>query len=299
MSVIVIPLIGGDTLASYLDRLALNPGECIVVLRSDMGGSAEWGRRYPSVIFVDSADQTVPARRKRGVELATGDVVALIEDTSWPAEGWYAAVRNTFTDMQTAAAGGAVIISSLLPSRYRALGWIEYGAFSKTPAETPPCPADCDASMPVSRVAGNNMAFRRLELLEVLRDDHAGLVEEFVCDQLQARGNRIVFQPRMIVTYAACDCHGATLATRMHHGRIYASTRSCRNAALAGVVHLVKACLLPIVLTARTARFMSSGGRVSVEMPTLFWLVLMACAWALGEGVGVIAGPGKSMLEWR
>src|SRR5262245_38935665 len=107
MSVIVIPLIGGDALATYLDRLSLIPGECIVVLRSDMGGPPECGRRYPHVIFIHSADQTVPARRKLGVELATGDVVALIDDTSWPVEGWYAAARNTFTDMQTAAAGGA------------------------------------------------------------------------------------------------------------------------------------------------------------------------------------------------
>jgi len=34
-------------------------------------------------------------------------------------------------------------------------------------------------------------------------------------------------------------------------------------------------------------------------MATLFWVVLMESAWALGEAVGVLTGVGKSINEWR
>jgi hypothetical protein len=299
LSVVVIPLVGGDTLVSCLDRLASHAGQCIVVLRKDMGGSTEWGRRYPSIIFIDAADQRVPLRRKLGAELATGDIVALVEDTVWTGEGWGAAVRSAFASPQTAGAGGAVIISSRLPPRYQALGWIEYGAFSPKSVRTRQNSVDHQKPITVSRVAGNNMAFRRMELLEALGADHAGLVEDFVCERLRARGLQVIFQARMMATYAACDWHGGSLATRMHHGRIYAATRLESKPWLVRIAYLAKACLLPAALTVRTIGFMAGSGRGNAIAPTLFWLGLMTSAWAIGEGVGVLAGAGKSLQEWH
>ena len=129
-STIVIPLVGANALANCLDRLPLSALECIVMLRETMGRPHSWQQRYPSVMFLDASHEPVPLRRQRGIAVATCDVVALLEDTSWPDPDWCAAVRSTFTDIKTAGAGGPVRIAATLTSRCQALGWSEYGAFA-------------------------------------------------------------------------------------------------------------------------------------------------------------------------
>jgi hypothetical protein len=261
-----------------------------------MGTAASWEQRYRSVNFLDATNEPVPVRRQFGVERATGDIVGLIEDTSWPDEGWCTAVRAAFEDPETAAAGGSVRIAATLPSRYQALGWSEYGAFAP-----PPVSQMCSGGSrsPAGRVPGNNMAFRRADLIEAMRGQDNGLFEGSVCQRLLARGRRVVYQPQMSVIYAACDPHNASLATRLHHGRIYAAAQIPGRSWPARLAYLVKTPFLPIVLTARRASYLARSGSLIARLPVLFWIFLMESSWALGEAVGALAGVGTSMKEWR
>lgn len=299
LSIVVIPLIGHDVLVNCLDRLPLSSVECIVVLRERMGAVKWWEQRYPSVNFLSAANKPVPLRRQCGLRLATGDVVGLIEDTSWPDDGWCAAALSTFADPQTAAAGGPVTIAATLPNRYRALGSSEYGAFA---AERHPGSATSgsiqDRPVAVSRVPGNNMAFRRIDLIEAIGEEGGGLFEGAVCAALLSKGCRVVYHPGMLVTYAACDRHNASLATRLHHGRIYAAQVRGR-AWPSRLAHLAKVPFLPIVLTARAMSSSSRSASLRAKLPILFWLSLMESAWAIGEAIGVLSGAGKSINEWR
>lgn len=298
LSIVVIPLIGQSALSNCLDRLPLATVQCIVVLRRTMGAVASWEQRYPSVTFLDAAQAPVPVRRQLGLRVAVGDVVGLIEDTSWPDEGWCAATLSAFADPQTTAAGGPVRIAATLPIRYQALGASEYGAFSTN--RLPPTAASnliCDQPTAVSRVPGNNMAFRRLDLTEAMREEDGGVFEGLVCARLLAKGRQIVYHPRMLVTYAVCDRHNASLATRLHHGRIYAAAQIRGVAWPSRLIHLAKTPLLPIVLTARANG--SLRGSLRARAATLFWLGLMESAWALGEAVGTLTGAGKSINAWH
>ena len=296
---IVIPLIGQNALANCLDRLPLSALECIVVLRDAMGDPCDWQQRYPSVKFLHASHEPVPLRRQRGVAVASSDVVAFLEDTSWPDPDWCAAVRSTFVDFDIVAAGGPVRIAATLPNRCQALGWSEYGAFSPHHLFPPMPGSNADAPIITSRVPGNNMAFRRAELIEALRGDHNGLVEGPVCARMLKTGCRVVLQPRMLVTYSACNRHNAALGTRVHHGRIYAGMQFQGQSQLSRILHVAKAALLPIVLSVRTILEMTGSGRVKVRLPVLFWVMLMQSAWAIGEAIGALAGPGKSLNEWR
>lgn len=293
LSVVVIPLIGQNALASCLDRLPLDAVECIVVLREDMGTALSWKTRYPSATFVETGNLHVPQRRRRGIEAATGGLVALLEDSSWPDETWCAAIRSTFADEGAAAVGGPVNISAALPSRWQALGWSEYGAFApdRGPPLTDPRPA--------SIVPGNNMAFRRAELIDLLREEGGGLMEGAVCAKLRAREREILYQPLMRVTFSACDPRMVSLATRFHHGRIYGAWRLRSRGPLAKFAHAGTAMLLPVVLTARAAAAMIRAGGPITGLAVLFWLALMESARSLGEGIGALSGAGKSMDEWR
>ena len=299
-STIIIPLMGANALANCLDRLPLSALECIVMLRETMGRPHSWRQRYPSVLFLDASHEPVPVRRRRGIAVATCDVVALLEDTSWPDPDWCAAVRSAFTDIEVAGAGGPVRIAATLTSRCQALGWSEYGAFAPHHLlrqglnEAKP-----DTPVVVSRVPGNNMAFRRADLIEALRGEDNGLFEGSVCSKIIASGRRIVLQPRMLVTYSACDQYNAALSTRLHHGRIYAGMQVRGQTQSSQLVRVAKAALLPIVLTVRTMVEMAGSGRLMTRLQVLFWLTLMQSAWALGEAIGALTGVGKSLSEWR
>jgi hypothetical protein len=292
LSVVVVALIGRDALANCLDRLPLDAVECVVVLTKEMRYASQWKRRYPSVVFIKAPDEPVPLRRRRGVMAAKGDIVAVLEDTSWPEEGWCAAVKAVFTDPETVAAGGPVRIATTLESRCQALGWSEYGAFA-------PKGTRHNRMIRTDRVPGNNMAFRRSELLEVPCKEADGLIEGSVCARLSAQGCQILYVPRMLVTLSACDQRNVSLATRLHHGRIYAASRLKGMGWSAKLLHLAKTTLLPIVLTARTVSAMNAVSRSSVSFPVLIWVSLMASAWALGEAVGSVTGAGQSIRKWR
>ena len=300
LSVIVIPLIGNSALANCLDRLPLANVECIVVLRGTMGAVASWERRYPSVTFLGAADAPVPVRRQMGLRAAAGNVVGLIEDTTWPDEGWCPAILSAFSNPRTAAAGGSVRIAATLPSRYQALGASEYGAFATNHLpRAAKCDTICDQPVAAWRVPGNNMAFRRLDLIEVIDERDGGMFEGLTCARLLAKGHQVVYQPRMVATYAVCDRHNASLATRLHHGRIYAAEHVRGRAWPSRLTHLAKTPLLPIVLTTRAISSLHGSGDLCARMAALFWVVLMESAWALGEAIGVLAGAGKSVNEWR
>ncbi len=310
LTVVVIPLLGGDELAACLDSLPLRDGgmECVVVLRDDMTAhsTVSWTGRYPSVTFLDGGARPVPLRRQLGVEAARGAVVALIEDTTRPDPGWCDAIRAAFADPSVAAAGGPVRIAAGLPSRFQALGWSEYGTFQakrflRLAVDAAERGDKLAAGRPigVTRLPGNNIAFRRAALHDLLRPGGIGLVEGEVCDALRARGHRLLCQPAMSVTYAAPDRHGAALATRLRHGRIYGAARVEGRGWMRRFAFAAKAMLLPGVLSARTLSAMGGGVRPAAVPSVALWVGLMESAWALGEAVGALAGAGDSLEAWR
>lgn len=305
LTVVVVPLLGGDDLGACLDLLPLGGVECIVVLRGDMAAQGTaLARRYPAVRFLDAGDRPVPLRRRLGVEAARGDLVALLEDTTRPGPGWCDAVSAAFADPRTGAAGGPVRIAETLPNRFQALGWSEYGAFearrfARLAAAHGERRPGGGGPFDVARLPGNNMAFRRAALLEVLGGGGRGLVEGEAFAALRARGLRLVCHPGMSATYAAPDHHGAALGARLRHGRLYAAARAegrgwARRLALAA-----KAPLLPAVLSARALSAMAGTVRPAAFAPVALWVGLMEGAWALGEAVGAVAGPGRSLEAWR
>ena len=88
------------------------------------------------------------------------------------------------------------------------------------------------------------------------------------------------------MTLSACDHHNASLATRVHHGRIYAASQLRGRGWSARVLQFAKAILLPIVLILRAMAAMTRSNRSGARLSVLFWLDLMASAWALDEAVG-------------
>lgn len=298
IDIVIVVLVGGETLAACLQRLMPWHDRCHVVLAAE-NDIAAWQARFPQVRFLAGEGQPVPLRRQRGVLAAQAAFVALLEDTTLPEPGWLEAACDAFANERIAAVAGPVSVAPNLSGRFQALACTEYGRYHATLFPRLGLGETSGEMQIVSRLPGNHLAYRRALLLEILAGGTRGLIEGEINEVLKSRGQRLAYQPRMAACYAAADRHGANLGTRMQHGRLYASQRAAGQGGVARLVLFAKALLLPVVLSVRGLNSMLRVVKPAAWPGTALWIVLMESAWAWGEALGSIAGPGRSMEAWR
>jgi len=177
LSVVVPTLNGRDRLAACLDALATHAPESEVIVANGPSADGTTGMvrdRDDVDVLVEVSDRTVNVARNAGIEVATGDAVALVDYDNRIGEGWLDAVRSGLADAD--AVTGPV--TPIEPSR--AAGDGADGEVGGTGDETTDAgdeTTDADESDPgperrtiagrdVTYFAGGNVAFRR----ETLRD---------------------------------------------------------------------------------------------------------------------------------
>lgn len=230
------------------------------------------------VVFRGAVAEDLPHRRRRAANCAEGAVAFLIEDTTALQEGWARALRDVFADPSVAAACGPVRVAPELPSRFRALGRLEYGRFDGTNA------------MPL--LPGNAFAIRLADL-DLTHETGEGIIEHDLESRLLAAGRKISCVTALTAVYAEPDVRGARLTTRFAHGRLYGAGRVGNP-----FIGILKAGTAMPVLTVRALRAARIAGPARQWLPELPWIIAMATAWALGELTGQIAGEGNSQRSW-
>jgi len=299
-TVVVVALYGGRSLEACLERLGTQGAACVVMLGSNMDDAGAWQGRFSSVRFIDAADLSVPWRRRRGVEAARSEWVALLEDSSVPKPRWLGAVAEAFREPTVVAVGGPVTIGADVSHRQAALACCEYGRFH--PAAIGRLVRggadERSTAFDVDGLPGNNVAYRTAALRGVCAENEP-LLETQTNAALLAAGGRLRMHPDMAVEYRPADDRGTLLAERFRHGRLYGGTRA-RSASLgARMGWFLKALLLPLVLSGRGLRAMRAAVPSGPWWAVGAWICCMETAWALGEAVGYVAGPGRTLEAWR
>lgn len=300
LGIVVISLAGGETLERCLRRLAPLHQQCRVCLDGSSNDIVALQTAFPSVLFVDCERQVIPIRRQRAAESMDCDIVVFLEDTSVPEPGWSSAICSAFSDPRIAAAGGPVLLSAHMSSRYQALGCGEYGRFH--PSRVPllaTAPPGVEGAMPVNRIPGNNMAYRRELLLDVLKHKKHGLLEGEVTGRLMAQGLSLLMHPAMTVVYSGGDDNGARLMSRLQHGRLFASGRVSGKGVVTRLGWFAKSLLLPVILSVRAISSMTRAVQPASWPAVILWIILMESAWSFGESAGYLAGQGSSLESWR
>jgi len=290
-SIVVIELVGGKVLATCLSALQQFDIDVIAVLRDPC---PQLQARFERVRF-DIRNEPVPLRRKSGVALARGDVVALIEDTTLPGTRFLNGLVNAFNDDHTLAASGPVVIGKNLPSRYQALACTEYGRYHPNVLFDHPQPQ----AKRVARLPGNFICYRREALVSVLDESSEGLVEGVINQRLLSAGGSLLMEPLLENTYRAEDPWGGRLATRFHHGWIYAGGQAENKRLFARAGQLLKSLLLPAVLSLRAIRYLSRINEIKHPLKVSLWICLLETFWSAGEAVGSVSGAPKNMEHWR
>jgi hypothetical protein len=286
LSVIVIPLVEGRALDALLDELcasATTADEILVVPAGAVGAHAD-----DRVTWVAApADASIPQRRALGLARARGAIVAFVEDTVRPIAGFCAAVRTLHAQHPEAAAiGGTVALADHLTPRQVALAALDYGRFLGA--------SGGDAA----GVPGNVMSFKRRALADAgdLTSDAFREVE--IVARLSTGPGTVRVDPAMAATCIAVDPRGATPDSRFQHGRLYAGHRPTPGRLFERVGRAMAAPALAGVLARRALGALRGAGHPGIVRvaPHVAW---MSGAWALGESVGYLAGPGQAERHWR
>lgn len=217
---------------------------------------------------------------------ATGEIVAILDPYSVPAEGWVAALREAHRTHANQAIGGPVDLDGA--AQRGLLDWAlyinEYGMF------LPPMQEQSMELLP-----GCNVSYKRSALFDGNEARSPELWKTFVNDRLLALGETLMIEPRMIVGLDKSIAFNEYLLRRFDHGRCYGAMSSTELSLSARGLRVAAAPLLPFVLLARWSRRFWARGRYRGKLiATLPLQLLMFGWWIAGETVGRVLGAGKS-----
>jgi len=240
-----------------------------------------------SVLGGSTADG-IPRLRHRGVMAARGDLIAILEDHVDVDPNWAATIFQVMADPEVAAVGGKVEAGQE--------GWVNWGVFLADYARYIGPVAEGDhADLP-----GNNIAYRREALLAHAEALAEGKWESWVNERLATEGRRLVSTNRMVVRHCKHFRLSEFLRLRWHFGRSYAGMRISSLGPLKRAVYGAGSTILPLLLTVRATRLISSRDVSKARLAKSWPLIaLVMTVGAAGECVGYIFGPGRSLEQVR
>jgi O-antigen biosynthesis protein len=194
VSVIVCTYNGSATLRACLEGvLAVRypDYEVIVVSDGSTDGSSDIARQYSGVKVIETPQRGLAAARNTGMEAATGEILAYIDDDAIPDPDWLTHLAASFGDDSFVAAGGPNVLppgaSAVAECVANAPGGPTHVLVSDTEAE---------------HIPGCNMAVRKTALEEIGGFDpqfRAAGDDVDVCWRLLDTRHRIAFSPGAVV----------------------------------------------------------------------------------------------------
>src|SRR5437879_4491792 len=193
MSVVVCTFNGSRTIRDCLEgigKLCYPNYETIVIDDGSTDGVGDIAAEY-DVRLIRTENQGLSAARNLGMQEATGEIIAYIDDDARPDPHWLTYLAATFMGSDCAAVGGPNIAP---PGA---------GPMAECVANAPGCPMHVLLSdQEAEHVPGCNMAFRKACLEAV-----GGFDRQFrtagddvdVCWRLQQHGWRVGFSPAAMV----------------------------------------------------------------------------------------------------
>ena len=261
--------------------------EIIVADSSTDGTDAIVRARFPTVrlLHVDEP-LTVPRLRARGIAVASGEVIAILDPYAIADRQWAEALLAEHAVRPSPIIGGTVDLYDA--DGQGPLAWAryinEYGMFM------PPMVAGA-----MDILAGSNLSYKRAALLDNAKFQPDAFWKTFVNESAEAAGSPLWLASSVRVALLKPIDFRDYFRTRFDHGRCYAGMRVTGRSRVEKWLRAASAPLLPWVLLGRTGRRYYAKKRHREKLLTTlpFQLALFG-NWALGELVGYLGGPGES-----
>jgi GT2 family glycosyltransferase len=275
-------------LASLEDQCGAGDPEIIVAGNYDSGSSEMIRMRFPNVRFILMPEgTTVPRLRAEGINHATGEVVALIEDQCFVDRDWCAELKKAHR-LPYPAVGGAVENASTRRAIDWAVYFYDYGKYML------PGIAGAAAALP-----GNNVSYKRSALNKIERAFQNGFFETFINWELKASGADLFFAPSAVVYHNRSYHTGEAVSECYHHGRAFAGKRVSGVGVSVRLARALATIVLPVVLSGRIVLATVGKRRHLKELlVALPHITLLMVTWSFGEMTGYLRGEGASASKW-
>ncbi|MGI8899064.1 MAG: glycosyltransferase [Pyrinomonadaceae bacterium] len=276
-----------ECLRALENQLGNNEAEIIVVSRSQNGAAEHVKKEFPRIKFLQSSERLgIPQLRALGMSHATGDIIAITEDCCVPCENWFEEIRKAHR-LGYGAVGGAIEKGS----SDKIVNW---GVYLCEYSQAMPPIAACE----VSGVPGNNASYKRevLELVDesIIRD----YWEFFLHEELRRQNVKFLSVPAMVVVKKKEFSFLYFLTQRFYYSRSFAGMRTTRIPASRRILGVLMSPLMPLLMTWRIAQQVHQKKRYYKEFfMSLPLLAIFMISYAVGEFVGYLFGPGKSLSE--
>lgn len=244
--------------------------------------------QFPGVRLLHSdRPLSLPQMRGRGIAAARGEVIAIIDAYSIVAHDWMRETVKAHRSHPHAVIGGAVDLHQACRSSL--VAWSiylnEYGMFM------PPVPYGETWILP-----GSNIAYKRAALYD--GQDKPRFDEfwkTFANWDLESGGQPLLLVPGMRVNLRKPIPFADFLRTRLDHGRCFGGMRVASSGTVERMARAASCVLVPIVLQYRWSRaYLRKRRQVGVFVLTLPLQLLLFAAWAAGECIGYLRGPGAA-----
>ena len=281
-------------LAALAQQAGAPPTEIIVPYHASVDGIARLRHQYPTVHFLEVADlRTFTGRggsrehhdelRARGLALARGSIVALIEDVGIPATDWSARVMEAH---QRAFAGVGGAIENGVD---RPLNWAVY--FCDFLRYQNPLPEG------ESAIASDaNVSYKRAALESIRPIWQEFFHESSVNAALHSRGEKLALAPNVVLYQHRQGLRlRAAMRERVVWGRSYAATRAGLARTPRRVLWAALSPLLPGLILARMTLMAWKKRRTRAAfLKALPLTVALTLSWTWGEFVGYVTGRANT-----
>lgn len=266
-----------ESVAGFL-REVRGRGEVIVVER-DLSAAPDptpRGGRGPELRRIQPAlsSRLVPELWRDGLRATDAEWVAFSTTQMVPRAGWLDALRDRLIESGSWGVGGPIAVGDRLGVVDRAIYLQRFLAYGP------------GADLPI-RPSGENALYRRDRLAEVEDAWSDGFWEAEVHDRLERRGASWASSPGAAVDYVGSTRLLAMAKQRVAHARRFGANRG------EGRARGLATPVVPALLLGRAGRGLKRRGMaVGPWLGSVPSFLVIAGAWAVGEALGALAGPG-------
>jgi glycosyltransferase involved in cell wall biosynthesis len=292
VSVVIASIAGApfiDECLMSLERQAKDCGAEVIVVAC---GTAEYADRiaqkFPWVRVIHRAErETVPDLRRRGVEAASGDLVAIIEEHCLAAPDWLPRAIEAHAGGDYGVAGGPVMDYNYKRLRDWVVYFCEYNNYFPPWREGEP-----------HDMGSANIAYSRALLLKYKDLLGLGYWEVGLHPRLMADGVKFRPAPAMLVYHRGPFNYVYYLKQRYWFSRAFAGARSPYLPASRKIAYCLASPLVPFLLLARMAqRVWRQHCHFEKFTQALPLLIPVLIVYVAGEVVGYLAGPKDALLK--
>lgn len=289
VSVVIASVNGLPILAECIENLvcqkAERAAEVLIIDRCGEETRSVIRDRFPQVRVIEATGQpSIPSLRAAGIGLSTGRYVAIIEDHCLAEPGWLRAIEKACQDGREAI-GGPVENGSTDRVVDWAVFFCEYTRFMG------PVPRG-----EVPEIPGNNSAYDRRVFDRLGAELRAEVWESFLQARMRELGVAFYSIPEMVVRHKKEFGYVYFLIQRFHYSRSFAGMRMAGAPLWKRLTYAAATGLLPPVLLGRTtAAVWRKRRHIGWYLLCLPVFMTFLVSWAVGEAVGAVFGPGRSL----